>query len=232
MVSHPNSVKPGTVQYQSCHCWTLINFWWVSPPSYGSKCSPPHDSDLKAPKTCSVPSQLPGKPRLVSTFSTPQELVISQLIQAASVRVLLAANVESTASLKNLQHRNHPCMSLTHCIFHWQPRAARTLLCTGAASHLSSCYSERLWMTRDRAWLSPGRRQGRKNLPAPTPRLLHILLSWMTAWCNCHIDNPSNMEGFSSWSREVANGDVSSEMTMHLKTSRASASLWIFFFFF
>lgn len=83
---------------------------------------------------------------------------------------------------------------------------------------------------RDRAWLSPGRRQGRKNLPAPTPRLLHILLSWMTAWCNCHIDNPSNMEGFSSWSREVANGDVSSEMTMHLKTSRASASLWIFFF--
>lgn len=163
MVSHPNSVKPGTVQYQSCHCWTLIDFWWVSPPSYGSKYSPPHDSDLKAPKTCSVPSQLPGKPRLVSTFSTPQELVISQLIQAASVRVLLAANVKSTASLKNLQHRNHPCMSLTHCIFHWQPRAARTLLCTGAASHLSSCYSERLWMSRQRQSLALTGKEARQE---------------------------------------------------------------------
>lgn len=132
--------------------------------------------------------------------------------------------MKSTASLKNLQHRNHPCMSLTHCIFHWQPRAARTLLCTAAASHLSSCCSLAAQKgcgcpARDNAWLSPGRRQDRKCLPAPSPRLLHILFLWMTACYNGHRDNLMGSVPWrhSNWSREVADGDVSSKMTMSLK---------------
>lgn len=206
MVSHPNTVKPGTVQFQrpnSCHCWTLINFWWVSPPSHGSKCSSPHVSDLKAPKNSSVPSQLPGKPRLLSTFSTPQELVISQFIQAANVRVHLAANVKSRsipqklAAQESSVHESHSlhfpltAQSSQNNSLHWSCVSSAQLLLTGC--------SEGLWMSSQRQRLAlTGRRQGRKYLPAPTPRLFHTLFLWMTAWYNCHIDSPSFTMGFSS----------------------------------
>lgn len=164
MVSHPNTVKPGTVQFQrqnSCHCWTSINFWSASPPSYGRKCSSPPDSDLKAPKSRSVPSQLRGHPRLVSTFSQPQEFVRSPFVQTANDCACFVADAQSS---RIPQHRNCQRLSHTPCIFPLKAQSGKnTSLCTRATSHLPSCCSsaaqKRLWVSSQRQRLAFAREE-------------------------------------------------------------------------
>lgn len=114
-------------------------------------------------------------------------------------------------------HESHPlhfplaAQSIQNTSLHWS-----CISSTPAAQKGCGCPA------RDNTWLWAGRRQGRKHLPVPIPRLLHILFLEMTAWYNCHTDNPSNMMGLapwrhSNWSREVADGNVSSKTTMSLK---------------
>lgn len=147
MVSHANTVNPETVQFQrqdSCHFWTSVNFWSASPLSYSRKCSSLPDSDLKAPKTCPVPFQLPGNPKLVSTFSLPQEFVTYCFMQTANVHVTLQLMCKAAASHRKIQHRSCQCLSHTHCGFHWNPRAARTLHCASESGLTHPAATHRL----------------------------------------------------------------------------------------
>lgn len=163
MVSHPNTIKPGTGQFQrpnSYHCWTLINFWWVSLPSYGSKCSPPHDSDLEAPKTAlCLPSSQANQGRLAHS-QHPKNLSSHNSFK-----------LQMSMFSQQLQWKAwHPSKTCSTGIIHaW---VSPITFSTGSPEHpehfsalelhlICSCCSEGLWMSSQRQHLALSRKEAR-----------------------------------------------------------------------
>lgn len=59
----------------------------------------------------------------------PKNLWASASCKLQTSMFTLQLMCKAAASHRKIQHRSCQCLSHTHCGFHWNPRAARTLLC-------------------------------------------------------------------------------------------------------